>query len=48
MIYTLTGQNAMTNLEIVQEDNRPNAVQEHIQGEENLILKMLKEVAENN
>ena len=48
MIYTLTGQNAMTNLEIVQEDNRPNAVQEDIQGEENPILKMLKEVAENN
>ena len=48
MIYTLTGQNAMTNLEIVQEDNRPNAVQEGVQGEENPILKMLKETAENN
>ena len=36
----------MTNLEIIQEDNRPNSVQEDEQGEENLILKSLKEVAE--
>ena len=46
MVYTLTEKNGMTNLEIIQEDNRPNSVQEDEQGEENLILKSLKEVAE--
>ncbi len=48
MIYTLTEQSGKTNLEIIQEDNRPNAVQEEPQGEENPILKSLKDIAEAN
>ncbi len=48
MVYTLTEQNGMTNLEIIQEDNRPNAAQEELQGEGNPVLKMLKEIAEAN
>lgn len=48
MVYNLTDKNGMTSLEIIQEDNRPNAVQEEPQGEENPILKMLKETAETN
>ena len=47
MIYSLTPDNGGTVLEIVQEDNRPNAVQEEVQGEDNPVLKMLKEVAES-
>lgn len=46
MIYSLTAGNGQTKLEIIQEDNRPNAVQEDVQSEENPILKMLKQVAE--
>jgi uncharacterized protein YndB with AHSA1/START domain len=48
MTYTLKDENGQTKLEIIQEDNRPNAVQEKVQGEENPILKMLKEIAEAN
>ena len=48
MIYSLSDDNGHTKLEIVQEDNRPNSVQEDEQGEENPILKMLKQVAETN
>lgn len=48
MVYTLTERNGQTNLEIIQEDNRPNAVQEEVQGEDNPILKMLKQIAETN
>lgn len=48
MMYTLTEENGNTHLEITQEDNRLNAVQEEVQGEENPILKMLKGVAEAN
>ena len=48
MIYTLTSNNGQTKLEIIQEDNRPNAVQEDKQGEENPILMMLKQIAEKN
>jgi uncharacterized protein YndB with AHSA1/START domain len=48
MIYTLTADNGQTKLEIIQEDNRPNAVQEDEQGEENHVLKLLKEIAEKN
>jgi hypothetical protein len=48
MIYSLTADNGQTNLEITQEDNRPNSVQEDEQGEENPILKMLKQIAETN
>jgi uncharacterized protein YndB with AHSA1/START domain len=46
MIYSLTADGGQTNLEIMQEDNRPNAVQENEQGEENPVLNMLKQVAE--
>lgn len=46
MSYILTTENDQTKLEIIQEDNRPGAVQEAPQGEENPVLKMLKEVAE--
>ncbi len=46
MTYVLTQQDGHTQLEIIQEDNRPNAVQEEPQGEENPVLKSLKELAE--
>ncbi len=46
MNYTLIDENGQTKLEIIQEDNRPNAVQEQPQGEENPILKSLKDIAE--
>ncbi len=48
MNYVLTSENDTTKLEIIQEDNRPNAVQEAPQGEENQILQSLKELAEKN
>lgn len=48
MIYSLTADDGQTKLEIIQEDNRPNAVQEEEQGEENPVLNMLKQVAESN
>jgi uncharacterized protein YndB with AHSA1/START domain len=46
MNYNLKEQNGQTVLEIIQDDKRPNAVQEAPQGEENPVLKMLKELAE--
>ena len=46
MSYVLTQQDGQTQLKIIQEDNRPNAVQEEPQGEENPVLKSLKELAE--
>ena len=46
MTYVLTLQHGQTQLKIIQEDNRPNAVQEEPQGEENPVLKSLKELAE--
>lgn len=48
MSYVLSTENGKTKLEITQDDNRPNAVQEDPQGEENPILKSLKELAEKN
>lgn len=48
MNYVLTDENGQTKLEIIQEDNRPNAVQEEPQGEENPILKSLKQLAETD
>lgn len=47
MNYVLTEDNGKTKLEIIQEDNRPNAVQEGEQNEENPILKSLKDIAES-
>jgi uncharacterized protein YndB with AHSA1/START domain len=48
MSYVLTEESGQTKLEIIQEDNRPNAVQEEPQGEENPVLKLLKQLAETN
>ena len=48
MNYVLTTEDGQTKLEIIQEDNRPNAVQEEPQGEENPILQALKQIAETN
>lgn len=47
MSYILTPAGSGTKLEIVQEDNRPDAVQEAPQGEENPVLQGLKKVAES-
>ncbi|MEO7049571.1 MAG: SRPBCC domain-containing protein [Ferruginibacter sp.] len=47
MSYILTTENDQTKLEIIQEDNRPNAVQEAPQGKENPVLQSLKKIAEN-
>ena len=46
MEYKLTKKGETTLLEIIQEDNRPGAKQEKIQGEENPVLKNLKEIIE--
>lgn len=46
MHYILSDENGRIKLEILQEDNRPNALQEEPQGEENPILKSLKNVVE--
>ena len=48
MSYVLTTENDQTKLEIIQEDNRPNAKQEDPQGAENPILQSLKKVTEAN
>jgi len=48
MKYILTSIDDKTKLEIIQEDNRPNAVQEEPQGDENPILHGLKKIAETN
>ncbi len=48
MNYILTATKGETKLEIVQEDNRPGAIQEKPQGEENPILQGLKKLAENS
>lgn len=48
MSYILAHENNQTKLEIIQEDNRPGAVQEEPQGEENPILQSLKRISETN
>lgn len=48
MKYVLTDINGQTKLEIIQEDNRPNAIQEEPQGDENPILKSLKTLIETH
>ena len=48
MIYQLTKEANHVMLEIIQEDNRPGAVQEEDQGEENPILLGLKHLVEAN
>ncbi|WP_264552980.1 SRPBCC family protein [Flavobacterium sp. N2038] len=47
MSYILTTENQKTKLEIIQEDNRPGAIQEKPQGEENPILQGLKALIES-
>jgi uncharacterized protein YndB with AHSA1/START domain len=47
MSYVLTDENKYIKLEIMQEDNRPGAVQEEPQGEENPLLASLKSLAES-
>ena len=47
MSYVLSDENNQIKLEIIQEDNRPGAVQEEPQGEENPLLKSLKDLAES-
>lgn len=47
MSYILSEENQKTKLEIIQEDNRPGAVQEEPQGEENPILQGLKALIES-
>jgi len=46
MEYRLTPMESKTLLEIIQEDHRAEAQQEEVQGEENPILKRLKELLE--
>jgi uncharacterized protein YndB with AHSA1/START domain len=48
MIYKLTENEGGTELQIVQKDNRPGAVQEAPQGEENPVLAGLKQFIEGN
>ncbi|MFA6150056.1 MAG: SRPBCC family protein [Chitinophagaceae bacterium] len=48
MHYIIEKEKGVTKLQIIREDNRPGAVQEAEQGEENPVLKMLKELAEAN
>ncbi|MEP6584327.1 MAG: SRPBCC family protein [Ginsengibacter sp.] len=48
MSYILTRSGESTKVEILQEDTRPNAVQEKQQGEENPVLQSLKKIAEGN
>ncbi|TGD56716.1 SRPBCC family protein [Flavobacterium humi] len=47
MSYVLTEENKGTLLEIIKEDHRPEAVQEEPQGEENPVLKGLKDLIES-
>ncbi len=46
MEYVLIEKEYGTELQIIQEDNRKGAIQEEEQGEENPVLKMLKELIE--
>ncbi|MES1221373.1 MAG: ATPase, partial [Bacteroidota bacterium] len=48
MSYILTTEDGHTKLVIIQDDNRPGAVQEAPQGEENPVLQSLKKIAETN
>lgn len=48
MNYVLTDEDGQTKLQIIQEDNRLNAVQEALQGEENPVLQSLKKIAETH
>jgi uncharacterized protein YndB with AHSA1/START domain len=47
MSYVLTEEGEHIKLDIIQEDNRPGAVQEETQGEDNPVLKALKLLVES-
>lgn len=47
MSYILSEENGKIKLEIHQEDNRPGAVKEEPQGEENPVLQLLKTIVES-
>ena len=47
MSYILSEENGKVKLEIIQEDNRPGAKQESLQGDENPVLKNLKDLVES-
>jgi len=47
MSYVLSEDNGHVRLDIIQEDNRPGAIQEEPQGEENAVLKTLKSLVES-
>jgi len=47
MSYVLSEENNKVKLEIIQEDNRPGAVQEEPKGEESPIIQILKNVIES-
>ncbi|RXM49239.1 SRPBCC family protein [Flavobacterium sp. YO12] len=47
MSYILSEENYKVKLQIIQEDNRPGAIQEEPQGDENPILQSLKTLVEN-
>src|SRR5688572_5308897 len=47
MRYMLTDGDGYTEVQIIQEDNRPGALQQEPQGEENAVLQDLKRVAES-
>lgn len=46
MKYLLEQENDLVTLQIVQEDNREGAIQEKPQGEENIMLQLLRQLAE--
>lgn len=48
MSYVLKEDEGQTTVDIIQEDNRPNAVQEKPKGEENPFLQFLKKIAESD
>jgi hypothetical protein len=47
MSYVLDVNEGLVNLKIIQEDNRPGAVQEESQGEENPVLAALKALCQS-
>jgi len=47
MSYVLSEENGHVRFDIIQEDNRPGAIQEEPQGEENVVLKTLKSLVES-
>lgn len=48
MQYIIEKEKGITKLQIIQEDNRPGAIQEAEQGAENPVLQLLKQLSETN